>query len=176
MYVQKRVDWWSNPSVILFLSFKEPGWRRTSVFMRLPNQNQNQQTNMVELASGQENLNKSENGQDSSSTDSGVPPSPASSQQSSERGSTSTTGALTPSASTSNGPNSPTTPSKQRNIDGTPGTPTSKQTVLISRRSVGTPPPGPVVYTPKENEFGPNFKILPVSCQIRELQTIIRDK
>jgi hypothetical protein len=47
----------------------------------------------------------------------------------------------------------------------------------LSRKSLAavTPPPGSN-YAPKENEFGKNFKILPVSDQIRELQTIIRDK
>jgi len=39
-----------------------------------------------------------------------------------------------------------------------------------------TPPPGPILYTPKEKEFGDNFRLLPQSNQIRELQTIIRDK
>jgi hypothetical protein len=42
--------------------------------------------------------------------------------------------------------------------------------------SATTPPPGPIIYVQKENEFGLNFKVLPVSDQIRELQTIIRDK
>jgi len=47
----------------------------------------------------------------------------------------------------------------------------------LSRKSFSavTPPPGSN-YVLKENEFGKNFKILPVSDQIRELQTIIRDK
>jgi len=37
--------------------------------------------------------------------------------------------------------------------------------------------PAPLeVYCPVENEFGSNFKILPLNDQIRELQTILRDK
>lgn len=52
-----------------------------------------------------------------------------------------------------------------------PQRPPSRKNLLA-----GTPPPGPIHYVPKENEFGSNFKILPVSDQIRELQTIIRDK
>lgn len=153
--------------------------------MRLPGEEQSapqQNSNMVELETGRQNLNKTENGQESSSADSGVssvPPSPAPAQaqaQMSERN-----GVLSPnyvsSGSASVAPNSPTSPSKHRGTDGSPGTPTSqKQTVLVTRRTVCTPPPGPLIYTPKENEFGQNFKILPVSCQIRELQTIIRDK
>lgn len=149
--------------------------------MRLPNNDQpsrRSNPNMVELETGRPNMNKSENGQEpiTSPVDSGmssVAPSPAPSQ--SQNGVLSPTTAS--SGPTSIAPNSPSSPSKQRNSDGSPGTPTSqKQTVIVSRRAVATPPPGPLIYTPKENEFGQNFKILPVSCQIRELQTIIRDK
>ncbi|ODN06331.1 Uracil phosphoribosyltransferase [Orchesella cincta] len=134
---------------------------------------------MVELE--RQNLSKNENGQETSPADSGmssVSMSPAPNQQGSDKNGTGGGGVALPptsSASTSTNvvPNSPTSPSKAKKLDASP---TSKQTVVISRRAVATPPPGPLIYTPKENEFGQNFKILPVSCQIRELQTIIRDK
>ncbi|CAL8103966.1 unnamed protein product [Orchesella dallaii] len=131
---------------------------------------------MVELE--RPNLSKTENGQESSSGDSGtssVPMSPAPSQQGSDKsGSGGVVLTANASVSTAVAPNSPSSPSKAKNLDASPTS--QKQTVVISRRAVATPPPGPLIYTPKENEFGQNFKILPVSCQIRELQTIIRDK
>jgi len=43
-----------------------------------------------------------------------------------------------------------------------------------------TPPPpqvgSPIVYRMTENEFGSTFKLLPQTSQLRELQTIIRDR
>ena len=42
-----------------------------------------------------------------------------------------------------------------------------------------TPPPPlgpPILYRMQDNEFGSNFKLLAQSDQMRELQTIIRDR
>lgn len=69
-------------------------------------------------------------------------------------------------------------PKAQKELKNTDDKPMPQPPRPLSRKnmSAATPPAGPIIYVPKENEFGSNFKMLPVSDQIRELQTIIRDK
>lgn len=149
--------------------------------MRLPqeeNRSNPDKSRMVELGRSEQSMNQSENGQREGMSDSGVSssvvtPSPVNPQFSAADSTLNGTLVASQSggSSGSGAPNSPSSPSK-RTVDGSPGS----KTVIVTRRTQPTPPPGPLLYAPKENEFGKNLKILPVSCQIRELQTIIRDK